>query len=45
VANPLPAGHRYLSFEPTGLSGLGLDGGAAGMLSYTRMQGIACHLA
>lgn len=45
VASPQAAGNRYLSFEPAGLSGLGLDGGAAGMLSYTRMQGITCHLA
>jgi acyl-CoA reductase-like NAD-dependent aldehyde dehydrogenase len=45
VANPQAAGHRYLSFEPSGLSGLGVDGGAAGMLSYTRLQGITCHLA
>lgn len=44
VASPQAAGHRYLSFEPAGLSGLGVDGGAAGMLSYTRLQGICYQL-
>lgn len=44
VACPQPAGHRYLSFEPAGLSGQGVDGGAAGMLQYTRLQGVTCHL-
>lgn len=44
VVSPQAAGHRYLSFEPAGLSGLGVDGGAAGMLSYTRLQGISYQL-
>jgi acyl-CoA reductase-like NAD-dependent aldehyde dehydrogenase len=45
VARPQPAGNRYLSAEPVGLSGLGTDGGAAGMLAYTRLQGVSCHFA
>jgi acyl-CoA reductase-like NAD-dependent aldehyde dehydrogenase len=44
VARPQPAGNRYLSAEPVGLSGLGTDGGAAGMLAYTRLQGVSYHL-
>lgn len=40
VAAPSPPGVRYLSGEPFGMSGFGVDGGQLGMQSYTRVQAV-----
>lgn len=45
VPQPAPAGARFYSGEPFGMSGYGADGGLAGLLSYTRLQSVNYHFA
>lgn len=44
VATPGASGTRHLAGEPFGMSGFGIDGGALGLLSYTRLQAVMHHL-
>jgi acyl-CoA reductase-like NAD-dependent aldehyde dehydrogenase len=38
VAKPKPPGFRYISCEPTKMSGFGAHGGVRGLATYTRVQ-------
>lgn len=45
VANPRPSFVSGSSVEPTGASGFGTEGGAAGLLAYTRAKNVTFRLA
>lgn len=42
---PRPAGIRYISVEPTKMSGFGAHGGARGLATYTRVQAAILNMA
>lgn len=45
VARPQSAGIRYISVEPTKMSGFGAHGGARGLATYTRTQAAILNMA
>ena len=45
VPRPQSPGIRYISVEPTRMSGFGVHGGARGLATYTRVQGAILNMA
>lgn len=45
VAKPQSPGIRYISVEPTKMSGFGIHGGARGLATYTRVQAAILNMA